>query len=171
MLQFITAVSVAALVAADQLIKYFVLRFLEPVGSAPFIPYLVKLTYVENTGAAFGSFSKYTAVLSVFTAILLGVCLYFLFSGKIKKKLPYAAFLLITAGGIGNLIDRVFRGFVIDYFDFMFMRFAVFNFADSLVCVGAFLLILHLIIEAVQENRAEKAKKQAETAEHTDETD
>lgn len=171
MLQLITVLSVTALVAVDQLIKYFVLRFLEPVGSAPFIPYLVKLTYVENTGAAFGSFSKYTIVLSIFTAILLALCLYLLLSGKIQKKLPYAAFILITAGGLGNLIDRVFRGFVIDYFDFMFMRFAVFNFADSLVCIGAFLLILHLIIEAVQESRAEKAKKQAQVAEHTHETD
>lgn len=163
MLNAITLVSIAAFVAADQLIKYFVIRFLEPVGSAPFIPYLVKLTYVENSGAAFGSFSKYTVFLSIFTAVLLGFCLYFLLSGKIQKKLPRIAFILITAGGIGNLIDRVFRGYVIDYFDFLFMKFAVFNFADSLVCIGAFLLILYLIIDIVKENKAQKASEQTES--------
>ena len=149
----ITILLVGTLVGADQLIKYFVLRFLEPVGSAPFLPHVVKLTYVENTGAAFGSFSHSTVLLSLFTTILLGFCLYYLLSGKIQKKLPYTAFLLITAGGLGNLIDRVFRGYVIDYFDFEFMRFAVFNFADSLVCVGAFLLILYFILDAVREKK------------------
>lgn len=171
MLHFLTIFGIAALVAADQLIKYFAIRFLEPVGSAPFIPYVVKLTYVENTGAAFGSFSKYTVLLSVFTAILLGFCLYLIFSGKVQKKLPYAAFVLIISGGIGNLIDRVFRGFVVDYLDLVFMRFAVFNFADMLVCVGAGLLMIYLIVDAVLESCREKAQKNATATESADGND
>lgn len=69
MIQFLTVFIIAVLVVIDQLIKLAVLKYLEPIGSLTVIPKVIQLSYLENTGAAFGSFGKYTAVLSVFTAV------------------------------------------------------------------------------------------------------
>ena len=84
MLQIVTILGLAALVAADQAIKYVVVRFLEPIGSFPFIDRFLQFTYVENTGAAFGFFSRHTELLSVFTGIVIAAGLIFLLSGKLN---------------------------------------------------------------------------------------
>lgn len=153
MLQAITVLSVAALVAIDQIIKLVVLKYLAPVGSHTLIENFISLTYVENTGAAFGSFSSHTVLLSIFTAVVLIVGLIYLLSGKIKSKLLYVCISMIIAGGIGNLIDRIFRGFVVDYIEPLFVNFAVFNFADMLVTVGAFIMIIYLLIEMFRDTK------------------
>ena len=147
MLQVITLVIIAALIAADQIIKLVVLEHLAPVESITLIDRFLSLTYVENTGAAFGSFSSHTEVLSIFTALVLAVGLFYLLKGKVRSKLAYACLTVIIAGGISNLLDRVFRGFVVDYIEPLFVNFAVFNFADILVTCGAFVLIFYLIYD------------------------
>ena len=151
MLQLITVVIIAALIVADQVIKLVVLEHLAPVGSITLINKILSLTYVENTGAAFGSFSSHTEVLSVFTALVLAVGLFYLLSGKVKSKLAYACLTVIIAGGISNLLDRIFRGFVVDYIEPLFINFAVFNFADMLVTCGAFVLIIYLIYDMAKD--------------------
>ena len=130
MLQLITLIIIAALIAVDQVIKLVVLEHLAPVGSITLIEKFLSLTYVENTGAAFGSFSAHTTLLSVFTALVLIVGLIYLLSGKVNSKIAYACLTVIIAGGISNLLDRIFRGFVVDYIEPLFVNFAVFNFAD-----------------------------------------
>lgn len=159
MLQALTIMTIAFLIAIDQIIKFIVLKHLEPIGSITVIDKVLSLTYVENTGAAFGSFSGYTRVLSVFTALVLIVGLIYLLSGKINSKIVYWGLTVIIAGGAANLIDRVGRHFVIDYIDPLFIKFAVFNFADILVTVGAFIVIIYLIYDIIKDSKNGKAKE------------
>lgn len=146
----------ALLVGADQIIKYFVTVYLKPVGSIEVIKGFIRLSYVENTGAAFGSFAAYTAVLTVFSVLLLIGAVYFLAAGKSKSRLVNICVLLISSGGIGNIIDRIRLHYVIDYIEPVFIRFAVFNFADSLITVGAGILIVYLIVDMFKDTSRKK---------------
>ena len=158
MLQVMTLISIAFLVALDQIIKLLVIEYLEPIGSLPLLDGFIQLNYAENTGAAFGSFSSYTIILTVFTfvAVIAGIVL--LLTQKIRFGVAYVCGAVIIAGGIGNLIDRVFRGFVIDYIEPLFIDFAIFNFADILVTCGAAVLIFWLIFDMIRESRKGKTK-------------
>ena len=144
------------LTAADQLIKLFVERNLQPVMSAEFINGFIGWHYVRNTGAAFGSFSDSTVLLSVFTGIVIAAGIAAIFMGKIKSGYCLVCATMIIAGGTGNLIDRIIRGYVVDFIVVQFMDFAVFNFADILVTVGAFMLIGYLIYDTVKERKTKK---------------
>lgn len=134
------------LVVIDQLVKGWV-RGNIPLGeSVPFIPYLMDLTYTQNTGAAFSSFSGMTWLLtlvslaaSVAIAVLLGRNF---FPGKWGKL----SLSLILAGAVGNLIDRALLGFVTDMFETTFINFAVFNVADICVVVGGFLMAVYALL-------------------------
>lgn len=159
MLQFLTLLSMAVFVVADQLIKLLALNHLEPIGVKSAIPGVFQFSYVENTGAAFGSFSKFTGALSVFTAIILVAMIILLLSKKLKFGVAYCSLVLIISGGIGNLIDRIFRGYVIDYIEPLFINFAVFNFADILVTVGASVLIVYLIYDTIKDSKKSQAGK------------
>lgn len=151
---FLAALAIVFLIAVDQLLKYFAVVYLEPIGSFPLFDRILQLSYVENTGAAFGSFSAYTTLLSVFTGLVLLVGFAVLFSGRLQSRWTQAAAVLILSGGTSNLIDRVFRGYVVDYIEPLFIRFAVFNFADMLVCVGAAIWIIYLIYEMIEDARS-----------------
>lgn len=133
----------AVSVVIDQLIKYFVVEYLAPVGSVSVIDNLFSLVYVENRGAAFGIMQNQVWFFAVLTLVLLGVFIYLLVSKKIEGKLFTAATVLIIGGGIGNLIDRIFRGFVVDYISLSFFP-PVCNFADYCVVIGAILFIICL---------------------------
>ena len=154
----VTAVVLAALVAADLLLKYAAQKTLS-AGRVIRFGGFIGLRYVENTGAAFSILSEKTAILSVGTGILLLAVLVVLFSGRVRSRLLYAALTMVTAGGIGNWIDRLRLGYVIDYIEPLFMRFAVFNFADCLITVGAALIVLWLILDTA--NSAENKKKES----------
>lgn len=159
MLQVITIVSILLLVALDQIIKLLVLNYLEPIGSVPVIDGFIRLNYAENTGAAFGSFSGYTELLSVFTFVAIVIGTLALMFKKIKFGVEYVCVALIIAGGLGNLIDRVFRGFVVDYIEPLFIDFAIFNFADILVTCSAVVLIAWLIYDIYRDSKKEKDSK------------
>lgn len=159
MVQALTVFIIVLLIAIDQAIKLLVLKYLSPIGSYIVIDKFISLTFVKNTGAAFGSFSGYTTALSVVTAVVLIVGLIYLLSGQIKQKAIYIPAVMIISGGVANLIDRVFRGFVIDYIEPLFIDFAVFNFADMLVTVGAFIIILYLIYDIVKDLRNNRDKQ------------
>ncbi len=149
---------VLSLVGIDQLIKYFVIEYLKPIGVFELVEGFIRLRYVENTGAVFGSFSSHTAVLTVVSIILLIVTVYFLVSQKNKSKLVSFTLLLMIAGGIGNIIDRIRLHFVVDYIEPLFIDFAVFNFADCLITVGAFVLMIYLVIDIVKDEKTKKEK-------------
>lgn len=153
----ISLVSIALLTVVDQIIKIFVERDLKPVGEKAFIDGFLGWQYVRNTGAAFGSFSDNTLLLTVFTAVFILAGIVALLSGKIKNKFYRVCAVMVIAGGLGNLIDRIFRGFVIDYIEVQFMNFAVFNFADILVTCGAFMIIGYTVYDIIKEQKQKKA--------------
>ena len=147
--------SMAAIVLAtalDQGLKVLAERTLGG-GKVLSLEPIVALRYVRNSGAAFSLFSAHTELLSIGTGILLAAGVAVLMSKKIRSGLLYTALTMIVAGGLGNLIDRVRLGYVIDYIDPLFVKFAVFNFADCRITVGAALLILWLIRDTVREKK------------------
>ena len=126
----------AALVAVDQLVKYMVMTNIPLGGHVPFIPYLVELTYITNTGAAFSIFSEHTWALALVSLVMSLALALALWKNFFRHPLGKLTITLLLAGAVGNLIDRAFRGFVVDMFNVLFMRFAVFNVADICVVVG-----------------------------------
>ena len=137
----------AAIVAADQFTKYLVLQNIPLHSHVDFIPGLLNLTYVRNTGAAFSSFEGaqwlFLIVFLVFTAAIVWE-----FSGK---RWPFTTFerwliVAIYGGGIGNMIDRFRFGYVVDMIETAFIDFPVFNVADCFITCGCFLLMIHLFI-------------------------
>lgn len=152
MRRILTLLAVAVLAAADQLIKMAVKTSLL-TGKVIRLGDIIAFRYVENTGMAFSLLSERTVLLSVVTALMLIVLLTLLLSGKVKDKILCASLILVVAGGVGNLCDRIFRGYVIDYIEPLFVDFAVFNFADCLITVGAFGMIAYVILDIVREKR------------------
>lgn len=140
----------------DQLTKLIAVLHLEPVGSVTLIKGLFSLTYVENRGAAWGMFADRRWVFMVISTVaLLALCLY-LFAGRAQTRLYAASIAIIISGGIGNMIDRIALGYVVDFLHFTLIDFPVFNVADSLVCIGAGMLILALILEIIKEFKEKK---------------
>ncbi|MDR3091986.1 MAG: signal peptidase II [Clostridiales bacterium] len=130
--------AVLLLTAADQLAKRAAAVSLRPVGARIVIPNVLSLTYVENAGAAFGVFEGGRWVFVVTTGIIMAaLCFYYLNLPGLKKFWAVrAALALIFAGALGNLIDRLARGYVVDFIHLLFIRFPVFNLADVCVVVG-----------------------------------
>ena len=139
--------AVAALVGIDQLIKLWASVTLQPIGVMSLIPNVVELRFVLNQGMAFSLLSGKQLFLIAATSAALLLVAYALFFRSRGKYLQQAALILVLGGGIGNLIDRVLNGEVVDYINLLFMRFAVFNFADICVCVGVALWVLVIFLE------------------------
>ena len=136
----------AVLVAADQAVKAWARAVLQPAGTMPFIPYVLQLRFVLNTGAAFSMLAGRQLFLTGFTGLALIALGGYLVLYPPQKRLEYAGWVLILAGGIGNLIDRVANGEVVDLFEPIFMEFAVFNVADICITVGCCLLFLFYLL-------------------------
>ncbi len=141
------------IVIFDQATKYLAERFLRPVGEVPIIKDFLYLTYHRNKGAAFSILQNHRWLFMVLSsAIIVGIIMYLAFTRKQKKsRLLNVSLALLLGGGIGNMIDRIFFGeklfcgSVIDFIDFRFINFAVFNVADSAVTIGEILLIIYII--------------------------
>lgn len=147
---------IAVSVLADQITKLLAVEFLKPIPTKPIIEGVIHLTYHENRGAAFGMLADQRWIfLSVSTVMIVGLLIY-LYMGKCENLLYGVSVSMIIGGGIGNMIDRVFVGYVVDFIDFRLINFAIFNGADSFVCVGAGLLVLALILDIVREAKAAK---------------
>ncbi|ABY93104.1 signal peptidase II [Thermoanaerobacter brockii subsp. lactiethylicus] len=131
-------VIVAFVVFLDQLTKYLAVKYLMLIGSYPVIKNFFHLTYVENKGAAFGMLQNKTLFFIVITVIVGAVLIYSMI--KLPGNSVYNYTLaMILGGAIGNLIDRVRLGYVVDFIDFKFFP-AVFNVADSFIVIGAIIL-------------------------------
>ena len=134
------AVLVVALVVLDQVVKFLVRANIPLGGDVPFLPHILQLTYVQNTGAAFSLLEEHTWILTIVSAVvsvLLAVLLVVLLVKKVfPRPFAMAALSMVLAGAVGNLIDRALLGYVTDMFETLFMRFAVFNVADICVVVG-----------------------------------
>ncbi len=147
-MQFIIyAVIASAVVALDQVSKFFVLKYIPLHGDVSFLPGFLGLTYVRNTGAAFSSFQGmrwlFILIFAIFTLALIWE--YF------KKPMPFTrlervCIACIYGGGLGNVLDRVRFGFVVDMIETQFMEFPVFNVADCFIVCGCIGLLLHLML-------------------------
>ena len=141
------ALFAAGIVAADQFTKYLTVAGIALGEKVPFIPGLLRLTYVRNTGAAFSSFEGQQWLFALIFVVFTGL----LFWEYFKKPMPFSTFerwciAAIYGGGLGNIIDRVRLGFVVDMIEVDFMNFPVFNVADCFITCGCFLLLAHLIL-------------------------
>ena len=136
----------AVVAGLDQLFKYLVVQNLAPDGHVTVIDHLLSLVYVENRGVAFGMFQNHIWVFALVTFLFIGVFVYLIVSKRFHGKLFYLASVLIIGGGIGNLLDRLFRGFVVDYLSLSFFP-PVCNFADYCITFGAVLFIIVLFTQ------------------------
>ncbi len=136
---------IVLLVAVDQLVKVVVQLTLQHEAAYVFIPRVLQFHYLENRGAAFGILENARWLFIILTIVILTVGIYMLVKGKLQTKFLQVAAILLIGGGLGNMIDRIFRQYVIDYIQFIFVDFAVFNFADILVVTGVIMLLVHLI--------------------------
>lgn len=136
-------------VVLDQLVKLLCVLKLKPINTKCIIDNFFYLTYVENRGAAFGMLkgARWIFVIIAIIATTLGIYYYNKLKNEKFVSLYRVSIILILSGAIGNMIDRVFRGYVVDMFHFIFWGkdFAVFNIADIYVCVGTFFLALAII--------------------------
>lgn len=132
------------IVGLDQFFKKLAIENLSSIETMPIINDVFHFSYIENAGAAFGILDEKSMLLSVLTIVILAVIIWFIITGKIKNKFILWTMALILGGGIGNLIDRLSRGYVVDYLDLRVINFAVFNFADCCVVIGAILTILYM---------------------------
>ena len=147
MFVFLNLIAIAALVGIDQAIKLWAVQNLQPVGSMPLIPHVVELHFTYNEGMAFSLLWGRQEILIAATSIGMLLIAWWLFTHCRNDQLQRWALVLVLGGGIGNLIDRIAAGRVVDYINLLFMNFAVFNFADICVCVGMGLWVLSVILE------------------------
>lgn len=134
------------LVLMDQIVKIVISTKLYN-STILLIPHVLNLIYVQNTGAAFGIGSNSTAMFIAVNIIVIGLIVYFIFSKKeeISNSILIALHLII-AGGISNLIDRIIRGFVIDYIDIsQLIKYPVFNLADVFIVIGCIIIAIYII--------------------------
>ena len=131
----------AAVLAADQLVKALARDLTGPVT---LIPGMIGLTYSENTGMAFSLFSRHTWLLTLFSVALIAVGWLLLRRYQLGRLSRIAAMLML-GGALGNLIDRIFMGYVVDMFEVLLFRFAIFNVADAALTIGSALLAATLL--------------------------
>ena len=142
----IYALLAAALVALDQLVKYLVVQNIAPGEHVPFLPHILDLTYVQNTGAAFSLFEEHTWILTLISLVMSVVLAVALVKKFFRHPLDRVCLTLIFAGAVGNLIDRALQGYVVDMFNVLFMHFAVFNVADICLVVGSIGAALYYLL-------------------------
>ena len=153
----------------DQLTKWLAVTYMDLYESIPLIKNFLHITYTTNDGAAFGMLDGARWVFMVISILAILGFMAYLYLGHAENMLYGVSIAMVISGGIGNMIDRLGLGFyvnpntgmgeVVDFIDFCGIWNAIFNGADSFVCVGAGLLILALVIDIVKEAKAEKEKK------------
>lgn len=149
---------ILGIIGLDQLTKWLAVVFLQSEPSFPLWKDVLHFTYVENPGMAFGMMQNNRWVFMVFSTVaIVGLAVY-LFRFRPESRWMQVSLAMIIGGGIGNMIDRVVLGYVIDFIDFTLIDFAVFNVADSFVCVGAGMMIVYLIADIVKDCKKGKTK-------------
>ena len=149
------AILAVLLVLADQAVKFVVRSNIELGQSVPFMPHIMDLTYIQNTGAAFSILRQHTWLLTLISAVVVLVMCWLIVNGFFQNTLGRWAATLVLAGGVGNLIDRAVFGFVTDMFKTTFIDFPVFNFADCCITVGVPLLFLYVWLYVGRDEKKE----------------
>ena len=148
----IVAVIVLLLIALDQWVKAYVVQQI-PLGEVrSWIPNLVSLTYLQNRGAAFSMLQDQQWLFAVITLVVMVGAIWYLHKHMGDSLWMAFGLTLIIAGGLGNFIDRMSQGFVVDMFHLDFINFAIFNVADSYLTVGVIVLLIAMLKEEVNGN-------------------
>ena len=133
------------LIAIDYVIKTQAFESLRGLPAIPVIDGIINFRYCENTGAAFSLFRDNAYILGVLSTIVIVIFIAGIVIEKPTSNLFLSAMTLLVAGGTGNVIDRFMRGFVVDFIEFDFMAFPIFNVADIYVSIGAVLFVIYII--------------------------
>ncbi len=144
---------------ADLLTKIWAQTRLREIGTIPLIEDVFHLTYVENRGAAFGILQDRRMFFVLITLVFAAVVVYVILKYKNRPAVLNYGLCFMFAGALGNMIDRIWRGFVVDMFDFRMINFPVFNVADIFVCIGAGLLAIFFIFCDGKEKEREDNSK------------
>lgn len=163
MKRFLWLLPIAAVIGLDQLTKWLAVTYLKEIDTIPIIKNALHLTYLENRGAAFGMLKDHRWVFMIVStlAIVAIIAVMIAYYNKLYDPLLYVGLTFIAGGGIGNMIDRIWLGYVVDFIDFRLIDFAIFNVADSFVCVGCALVILQILIGDI------KASRKTKTGDHS----
>ena len=164
---------IAGIIFLDQLSKWLTVINLDLYETFPLIDGVFHFTYVRNTGAAFSMFNEPDErwiFMSISSVAIVALAIYLWYSRK-GSKLLCVALSFIIGGGLGNMVDRCILKYVIDMLDFRLINFAVFNVADSFVCVGVGLFALAVILEEIENSKRAKAEKLALEVEENAEKD
>ena len=149
-------VVIVASIFADQLTKQLVVNFLDKEEPFYVIKDVFRFSYVENRGAAFGMLDDHRWVFMIISTVAIVGIIFYMWKFCRDSKLLCLGLSLIVGGGIGNMIDRIFLGYVIDFLDFCAfpnLWMWVFNVADAFVCVGAAIVVLSLLIDIVKDSK------------------
>lgn len=143
---------VVGIVVLDRLSKILAVKYLEPMGSYPLIENVFHLTFAKNDGAAFSLLSNKQLFLIIVTAVVICFVLGLLYKSVSTGASPWLslALALISGGAIGNWIDRILYNYVVDYFEFRFINFAIFNVADVFIVCGTALMCYLVIFKNVE---------------------
>lgn len=175
-LTVVTLCIAALLVIIDQVTKLIIVKNLDIGEIKEVIAFgsqkIFSITHVRNTGAAWSIMKGQKIFLIGFPVLVIGIMLFMLFSHKIKTKFEHTCVALVIAGGVGNLIDRIRLGEVVDFIKWEVFSFPVFNVADICIVVGAFALCIYYIIADPDKDKKKEAEKPenfaAETAAFAD---
>lgn len=151
-------IGVVCIVLFDQLTKLVVLAELTKVATVELIEKVFYFTYCENTGAGFSIFAEHTMLLAIVSACVIVAMVLYVVLKKPKSRMLNVALTFLVGGAIGNLIDRVRLGFVVDFLDFRLIDFPIFNVADCFVTIGAALLIIYILFIDGKDAKKEKIK-------------
>ena len=162
---------IAGVIGLDQLTKWLAVVYLQGEPSFPLWRDVLHFTYTENTGMAFGMLKDHRWVFMVFSTVAIVALAIYLFRFRPESRWMQISMAFIIGGGIGNMIDRIILGYVVDFIDFTLINFAIFNVADSFVCIGAGMMIAYLLIDLVREVVREVKQKRAGEAEVGEEND
>ena len=156
----ICIIIIALSIALDQISKQLVVHFLDRGNPLEIIPGVFRFSYVENRGAAFGMLDDQRWVFMIVSTVAIAGLIVYLFKFAPKNMLLRVGLSLVIGGGIGNMIDRIAYGYVVDFLDFCAFPSIwkwVFNIADACVCVGAGIVMLYFIIDIVKDAKKQKA--------------
>lgn len=150
----------AGVIVIDQLTKMWTVKGLVHVGASyKLIPEVLHFTYVQNRGAGMGILADHRWVFMTVSCIAIAAIIGFIIWKRPSDKLLLLSLALIAGGGVGNMIDRVALGYVVDMINVECIDFYVFNVADSAVCIGCGVMILYMILDEVREYKKKKAEK------------
>ena len=127
---------------------------------------VLNLTYCENTGMSFSLLEGQTLILILMPILLIGLIEWYIFSGRVKRPDVLIALSVVAGGGFGNLIDRAFQGYVVDFIDVRIINFAIFNFADICAVCGGIYFCIILLIEEFRDDKKKKTEEEKESNEN-----